>query len=970
MLSAMRAVEKLLANACTSTGSFSAGLLCNGLSGAAMEAIKAGGLGAGLVALGLSGPTLIPAAIVLTVLGGTAVFKAICDARKERELEGRFKAIETTNRTIVDVVQAMREAIDATGVRLHADEVIDLRSIVAAANATDLTRLTEATAKQIIAALDNAGLATAEQLMAIEGTVKETWLRTLHIWEEQRAGAAWLREWEIRLNAKLDAIAADAKAAADDSKIAAAAAVDNRDLLKAHGFTPLIAPNLPPLPESYVERPGPMTALEAALAQDGRANLRGRAQASSGGGYGKSVMAFAYAHRKFARYTGGVYVASCEGRSVVEALTSLMPDHEGVRTLPAEVKASIVRAKLSSGGPALLILDNIDTVVQWHQFRDSKLLPSLPCAVLITTRAEDIKDVVCVAIEQLEEREAVELLGNFRASAKLPANTDAIGTILRETERIAALVAAVGMAMAEEYSDDWASYAAWLVTAQPDDLPDAGDWIKNYRDYPHKTAAILDDLRRRLHPAALRALDYAALLPADMIPRGWLEWLLDADFQPDAGERRLTPETSTTGTPRNGTWYVDRLKERGLLRRFGADDTLWSMHRLHRKRAMDHFAAQPEREAAAWLAIAACAMARRGVIVGRDAAGADRSIDNPVTLTNATLRWELKPLAAVCIALWARAGSARDAGDETMRPSFAGTAAQLGVWVADVLKLLGRLVEASACILPVAGHDSVVEQVVGAKALGGCYNSLSLIQKELNELPAAESSILKAINAIERTSPIGLQSYAAAHSNLAMIRLDRKNFTGARESMGFSIWISQQSRNPDPLGLARGLSNLATIVLAEGRAYASKGEVGKARDTYAVAQSHTEAAIDNIERHLGPDHPHLATSLSNLAAVQKAQGDLFISQGARCKAKAAFAAARASMRRCITINESVLDERHHIRARDYNNLAHVELADDRVREAVALWRKSYAIRLKALGPDHPYTKDDAEMLRKYDPPGP
>jgi len=54
----------------------------------------------------------------------------------------------------------------------------------------------------------------------------------------------------------------------------------------------------------------------------------------------------------------------------------------------------------------------------------------------------------------------------------------------------------------------------------------------------------------------------------------------------------------------------------------------------------------------------------------------------------------------------------------------------------------------------------------------------------------------------------------------------------------------------------------------------------------------------------------------------------------------------------------------------YNNHAHIVVAQGHIPEAVTLWRRAYAICLKALGPDHPYTKDDAAMLRKYDPPGP
>lgn len=38
-----------------------------------------------------------------------------------------------------------------------------------------------------------------------------------------------------------------------------------------------------------------------------------------------------------------------------------------------------------------------------------------------------------------------------------------------------------------------------------------------------------------------------------------------------------------------------------------------------------------------------------------------------------------------------------------------------------------------------------------------------------------------------------------------------------------------------------------------------------------------------------------------------------------------------------------------------------------IPEALALWRKAYAIHLNILGPNHPYTKNNAAMLLKYDP---
>ncbi|MFH0981569.1 MAG: toll/interleukin-1 receptor domain-containing protein [Planctomycetota bacterium] len=252
---------------------------------------------------------------------------------------------------------------------------------------------------------------------------------------------------------------------AGDARTAAELARENRHLLAAYGFVPLVASNVPPVPGTFVERPAPFAKLVETLWTDERASLVGRAQAAAGGGYGKTVLAYHYAARYRDRYPGGTYKAACEGVTIAQALDQLMPPHEGVKGLSMEERARIVRAKLSGESRALLILDNMDSAAQWRQYRGSGLLPTFPCHVLITTRADDIHDLPAVPVDKLEEAEAVELLANYRPSARHSDHADAIFAILRETERVAALVAAVGMAMAEDRSDDWAGYAAWLPSA-------------------------------------------------------------------------------------------------------------------------------------------------------------------------------------------------------------------------------------------------------------------------------------------------------------------------------------------------------------------------------------------------------------------------------------------------------------------------------------------------------------------------
>lgn len=76
---------------------------------------------------------------------------------------------------------------------------------------------------------------------------------------------------------------------------------------------------------------------------------------------------------------------------------------------------------------------------------------------------------------------------------------------------------------------------------------------------------------------------------------------------------------------------------------------------------------------------------------------------------------------------------------------------------------------------------------------------------------------------------------------------------------------------------------------------------------------------------------------------------------------------RASIAKAIAISSKHLPSDHPNFAILYNNLAHICIDEGNVSQAVDLWRKSYSIRLKALGKEHPYARIDAEMLRKYDP---
>ncbi|HXF88289.1 MAG TPA: tetratricopeptide repeat protein, partial [Xanthobacteraceae bacterium] len=76
-----------------------------------------------------------------------------------------------------------------------------------------------------------------------------------------------------------------------------------------------------------------------------------------------------------------------------------------------------------------------------------------------------------------------------------------------------------------------------------------------------------------------------------------------------------------------------------------------------------------------------------------------------------------------------------------------------------------------------------------------------------------------------------------------------------------------------------------------------------------------------LEKVLGPDHPHVATSLNNLALLYKAQGD--------------YARAEPLHKRTLAIKEKALGPDHPHVATSLENLAMLYLAMGRVAEAAA-----------------------------------
>ncbi len=111
------------------------------------------------------------------------------------------------------------------------------------------------------------------------------------------------------------------------------------------------------------------------------------------------------------------------------------------------------------------------------------------------------------------------------------------------------------------------------------------------------------------------------------------------------------------------------------------------------------------------------------------------------------------------------------------------------------------------------------------------------------------------------------------------------------------------------------------------------------RARYDEAKPLYQRALGIREKALGPEHPDVATSLNNLAALYRAQGK--------------YAEAEPLYQRALGIREKALGPEHPDVATSLNNLAELYRAQGKYAEAEPLYQRALRIREKALGPEHP-----------------
>jgi tetratricopeptide (TPR) repeat protein len=162
----------------------------------------------------------------------------------------------------------------------------------------------------------------------------------------------------------------------------------------------------------------------------------------------------------------------------------------------------------------------------------------------------------------------------------------------------------------------------------------------------------------------------------------------------------------------------------------------------------------------------------------------------------------------------------------------------------------------------------------------------------------------------------------------------------------------------DPAREARALNLMGLNLHAQGR--------------YADAEPLYQRALALTERLLGPEHPHTAASLNNLAELYRSQGR--------------YAEAEPLCQRALALRERVLGPDHPDIAASLDHLAGLYRAQGRYAAAEPLFQRALALYERAFGPNHHAAEvvrqnylellratdrhAEAERLENRDQPGP
>ncbi|MBI2689731.1 MAG: tetratricopeptide repeat protein [Acidobacteria bacterium] len=245
------------------------------------------------------------------------------------------------------------------------------------------------------------------------------------------------------------------------------------------------------------------------------------------------------------------------------------------------------------------------------------------------------------------------------------------------------------------------------------------------------------------------------------------------------------------------------------------------------------------------------------------------------------------------------------------------------------------------------------------------------------------------------TAAVGYESdeNATTLNNLGEAYRQMGRFDEAEATYKSSLAIREAITKSMQLRLAAALNNLATSqVQALGLAgtLSNIGEVQRTQRRLQEADATFQRALTIKREILGANHPDVATSLNNLAALRQDLGDsggaeklylealairerqspadrpalasLLNNLGTLYRKMERLENAEKYMYRAVQLWEEALGPQHPALAAGLNNLAELMMTANRGTDAEPLFRRALAIQEASLGADHPQTATTMDNL--------
>ncbi|MBP8811011.1 MAG: tetratricopeptide repeat protein [Kofleriaceae bacterium] len=654
----------------------------------------------------------------------------------------------------------------------------------------------------------------------------------------------------------------------------------------------------------FVGRAADVEKLETGLAKRGAVAVSTSIEGLAG--VGKTELALQLIDRlsRTDRFPGGIVWFDAEERDLTPQWGGAIATALAVGEGPVLERAHSAMRIIASGGPALLVLDN---VASWTEAGRPHPLPSgAHLSLAITTRERRLGGQAFTHVELhcLAPGPARELLAEVsqRNLDREPGSDD----LLTHLDGHALAIELAGAFLAEVPDVTPAVYLSRLRAGEP-----VQDEVRAQVLHERTVSQALDATWERLDEPARQA------------------WQTVSEFaDADATLELLT------------ACAIDESARRALLRfhLLAHADGRWTMHRLVRdygRRA----GSSDEHRAATQRFVDGCIDLAHGIELDTGYRGYRTyrpHFDHVLDLAGTTLAM------APDVHSWLldRVGTgAQSAGDlprakELLERALASDLQNLGEDhpsvatsrsnLATVHRALGDLPRAKelheralASALQNLGEDH--------PSVATSRSNLALVLRDLGDLSRAKELLERALASALQNLGEDHPSVATSRSNLALVLKALGNLPRAKELLERALASDLQNLGEDHPSVATRRSNLALVLQA-------LGDLPRAKELL-------ERALASDLQNLGEDHPSVATSRSNLALVLQALGDL--------------PRAKELIERALASTLQNLGEDHPSVATRRSNLATVHRALGDLPRAKDLLERALASDLQSLGEDHP-----------------